>query len=306
MSRAILPAVLTALLLLVGCGSSNTSSTSNTPTATGTSAPPPSSGSGGTSGGSGGTSGGSGGNTGGGSQEAPKLYTEAIMPIGDYRNGGGAAVSPSTTGSQYSLTLAGGTNDGASYVARFCPFAVAGCMTLSDQPGFRSSGFQFIGTFPGHGTFSGEFIISRNGVDILVTGFSLPANGSIGFSTGATPFQPQLVRAAAVSAALGAQSGVGTDPLTDGSATVTQPDGTVHPSVTGASPSTAYTVSYCKPDGTGCVALGALTTDGSGNGSAALSIAPAVSSGDLNSGQFKLSRNGATGPVEFVTGFIVP
>lgn len=44
-----------------------------------------------------------------------------------------------------------------------------------------------------------------------------------------------------------------------------------------------------------------MTTDGSGNGSAALSISPAVASGDLNSGQFKLSRDGANGPVEFVT-----
>jgi hypothetical protein len=49
-----------------------------------------------------------------------------------------------------------------------------------------------------------------------------------------------------------------------------------------------------------------MTTDSSGNGSAALSIAPAVAPGDLNSGQFKLSRNGGSGPVEFVTGFIVP
>jgi hypothetical protein len=289
-------------LLLVGCGSSNTSSTSNMPAPTANGTTPPSGGSSGGSGGSGGST------TSGGGSEVPKTYMEAIMPVGDYRNGGSAFVTPNSGSSAYSLTMAGGTNDGASYVARFCPFAVQGCMTISDQPIFRSSGFQFVGTFPGHGTFSGEFVISRNGVDILVTGFSAPANGSVGFGSGGTAFQPQLVRAAAVSAGLGAQAqaGIGTDPLTDGTANVTQPDGAVHPSVSGASPNTTYTVSYCNAAGASCVALGTLTTDGSGNGNAALSIAPAVSSGDVNSGQFKLSRNGASGPVEFVTGFIVP
>ena len=295
-----------ASLLLAGCGSSNTNTTSNTPTPTTTSTPPPSSGgSGGTSGGSGGSSGGSGGTTGGGSEQ-PRNWEESLLPIGSFGSGGTADVTVATAG--YSLTLAGGTND-ATYVAEFCPFAVQGCTTFADKPTFRNSGgMQFMGTFPGHGTFSGKFVITRNGADTWATGFSLPPNGSVAFGSGATPLSAQLVKASAVSAGLAAQSqfGIGSDTLTDGTLTVTQPDGTAHASVTGASPSTAYTISYCDPAGGNCVALGTLTTDASGNGSAAVSISPAVKSGDINSGQFKLSRNGASGPVEFVTGFIIP
>ena len=304
-------------LLLVGCGSSHTSSTSNTPSATGTtpSAPPPAGGStggssGGSSGGSGGSSGGSGGSTGGGTtgggSEQPRNWQESLLPIGSFGSGGTADVTVATAG--YSLTLAGGTND-ATYVAEFCSFAVQGCTTFADKPTFRNSGgMQFMGTFPGHGTFSGRFVITRNGADTWSTGFSLPPNGSVAWGSGSTPLTAQLEKASAVSAGLAAQSqfGMGTDPLTDGTLTVTQPDGTAHASVTGASASTAYTVSYCDPSGGNCVALGTLTTDASGNGSAAVSIGPAVKSGDINSGQFKLSRNGATGPVEFVTGFIIP
>jgi len=312
MSRALLSALLTASLLLVGCGSSNTSSTSSTPTATGTtpSAPPPAGGS--TGGSTGGSSGGSGGTTGGGSEQ-PRTWEESLFATGSFGTLGVADVnSPTASGpmiGHYSLTLAGGTNDGSSIVGQFCPFAVQGCITLPDSPTFRNSGgIQIAGTFPSHGTYSGQFIINRNGVETWATGFSLPSNGSAAWGSGSTPWSAQLVRAAALSSGLGAQAqfGTGTDPLTDGTLTVTQPDATVHPSVTGASPNTAYTVSYCNPSGASCTALGTLTTDGSGNGSAALSISPIVKAGDINSGQFKLSRNGASGPVEFVTGFIIP
>jgi hypothetical protein len=138
-----------------------------------------------------------------------------------------------------------------------------------------------------------------------VTGFTAPNNGS---SINGDPLQAQLVRASEVSGGLGAQAqfGTGTDPLTSGSAVVSQPTATVKAMVAGASALTAYTVSYCDPAGAKCVELGTLTTDASGNGSASMSVSPAQSPGNANSGQFKLSRNGANGPVEFISGFIVP
>ena len=344
MRKTVLGMILAGALViaLAGCGDTKTQQTtaptagSNTPSNGGSGGSPSggTAGSGGTggstgsggssgsgSGGSGGSSGsgsggsGSGGSTGGGSSQPAKHYSETIFPTGSFGAGGTVDVNPMLSATstplfgQYWITFAGGTND-AVYVARFCPFAVQGCTTFSDQPTFRNSGgMQFQGTFPGHGTFSGEFVVSRNGADTWATGFSLPPNGSAAWgNTGATPLMAQLVKASALSDGLGAQAqfGIGSDPLTDGSLTVTQPDAMARPSVTGASPNTPYTVSYCNPVGTSCTPLGTLTTDGSGNGSAALSIQPVVKSGDVNSGQFKLSRNGASGPVEFVSGFIVP
>lgn len=227
-------------------------------------------------------------------------------------SGGNAEVNPNGIGNQlalgqYALTLAGGAPNSNTYVARFCPFGGGSCMTLTDKPTFRNSGgMQIAGTFPGHGAFSGAFIISQNGVDAWETGFTAPSSGSVVFT--GTQFSAQLVRASTISNGLGSQAqfGVGSDPLASGAATVSEPDKMLHPNLTGASPSTTYTVSYCDPSGAKCVALGTLTTDSSGNGSAGLSITPARSPGDVNAGQFKLSRDGANGPIEFVSAFIVP
>ncbi len=269
------------------------------------------SGSGGSTGGSGSGGTGSGGTGGGGTQQAPTTYIAAILPLVSGFGSGDAEVNPISTGNlpaagQYALTIAGNPGNSNTYVARFCPFASTTCITLPDQPTFRSSGFQIAGTFPGHGAFSGEFIVSFNGTDTWATGFVAPANSGVAFN--GNTFQAQLVRASTLSAGLSAQSqyGVGTDPLTSGASYVSWPDGMYHPTITGAVPLTTYTVSYCDPTGASCVALGTLATDSAGNGSASLSIAPAESSGSIDPGQFKLSRNGANGPVEFVTGFIVP
>jgi len=331
--------VLLFSLLLWGCGSGSSSSNTPAPTASGnpppssagagTPPPPPSSGASGGSGGSGnsggsgssGSSGGSGsggsssgsGNTGGSgttgsSSQEPQHYSEAMLPIGAATAGVGEVnrnINNSPVIGQYALTLAGGSS-ADTYTARFCPFAAASCTTLTDPPMFRNSGgVQFVGTFPGHGASSGEFIISKNGADASATGFTVPNDRA---SLNGDAMQAQLVRASEISGGLGAQAqfGIGTDPLTSGSAVVSQPAATVKTTVGGASALTTYTVSYCDPAGAKCVELGTLTTDASGSGSASISVSPAQSPGNANSGQFKLSRNGANGPLEFVSGFIVP
>ncbi len=298
-------------LLMIACGSgNNTVTNSNQPTAaqpspsspTPTSNAPAPTPTGGTT---------PGGSSGGGGQQAPQTLVEALLSTTG--GGGDAEVNPSLANGQntqlagtYWLTLAGGYFTGMSITARFCPFAVQGCTTLTDKPTFRNSGgMQIAGTFPGHGAYSGEFVITVNGVDRWTTGFT--AVDAYTVFNGPT-FPALLLRASTLASGLGAQAkfGIGTDPLSSGSMRVTYPGKTVDLTLAGASPSTHYTVSYCDPTGASCVALGTLTTDGSGDGAASLSIVPAQRAGDVNAGQFKLSRDGASGPIEFVSGFLVP
>ncbi len=99
----------------------------------------------------------------------------------------------------------------------------------------------------------------------------------------------------------------GTDPLKDGLVTVGG-NGKVGVALSGASPSQAYSVYFCRFGfgQAGCLLLGqagALATDAKGNGSASVTFPPPAPNAPNNwAGAFVLTRSGTT-TNEYVSGF---
>ena len=102
------------------------------------------------------------------------------------------------------------------------------------------------------------------------------------------------------------QLGVGNDPLSSGSVTIASGSSTVHFDVKGTRPNIIYSATFCRNGGgSSCVAMGGLTTDASGNGSADFSLATTVGAGTGQSGVFFLT-SGKPPAIEFITGFKAP
>jgi len=146
---------------------------------------------------------------------------------------------------------------------------------------------------------AGTIVLSRNSADQAYGGFGVTQRPPKRPATGAG-----LVRCIDVNfpATLSDSNAVcGTDPLTSGSATLSQ-GGKLTVSVIGAAPSTTYEVFFRPIDSDGTsdsdTSL-ALTTGSSGNGRASGTVA---TSGDIGAGNFVVKNDGSD---EFLTGFSI-
>ena len=158
---------------------------------------------------------------------------------------------------------------------------------------------QSISTVPMSTVAAGTIVLTRSGADQAYGGFRVTEHPPKRPATGSG-----LVRCIDVNfpAALNDSNAVcGTDPLTSGSAILSQ-SGKLMVNVTGAEPSTKYEV-FFRPidsDGTSDVDTDiSLTTDSNGNGHATGS---AVKSGDIGAGNFVVKNAGTD---EYLSGFSI-
>ncbi len=180
-----------------------------------------------------------------------------------------------------------------SLILQFCPYpqanpAVLNCSNVlaltTDANGSVNEGF----TFPGKGTFSGQFqIVQTNGAQLAVTGTDT-AGGS---------FHSALLPAATVTG--GIQQTTGNAPGS-GRIAMNGPDATI--TLSGTTPNHTFTTAVCSLFPTGpapapCIALANITTDAQGNASADVGAVPQDS--------FSIFQVSDTDGVEFITAFRV-
>jgi hypothetical protein len=178
-------------------------------------------------------------------------------------------------------------------ILQFCPYPQAdpnlpSCSNVtsltSDANGNASVNF----TFPGRGTFSGEFqIVQTNGALVAATG-----TDTVGGS-----FHSALLPAATITG--GIQQTTGSAP---GSGTIVMngPDATI--TLSGTTPSHTFTTAVCSLFPTGpapapCIALANVTTDAQGNAS--------VDVGPVQRDLFSIFQVSDSDGVEFLTAFRV-
>jgi hypothetical protein len=102
-------------------------------------------------------------------------------------------------------------------------------------------------------------------------------------------------------------SPIGSDPLSVGTVEVTQ-DRQVAIQVQGARANVSYAVAFCRfgfPVNLGCLALGQLTTDKVGDGTALLTF-PSLGAPDVWNGAYVLTRNTGVVTAEFISGINFP
>jgi hypothetical protein len=189
------------------------------------------------------------------------------------------------------FTGIGATN--TTLILQFCPYPQANPALLScsnilslttDASGNAAAGF----TFPGRGTFSGQFqIVQTNGAQLAVTG-----TDTVGGS-----FHSALLPAGTITA--GIQQTTGNAP---GSGTIVMngPDATI--ALSGTTPNHTFATAVCSLFPTGpapapCIALANVTTDAQGNAS--------VDVGPVQRDLFSIFRVSDSDGVEFVTAFRV-
>jgi hypothetical protein len=193
--------------------------------------------------------------------------------------------------SHVQFTGIGATN--TTLILQFCPYpqanpAVLNCSNIlsltTDASGNAAEGF----TFPGKGTFSGQFqIVQTNGAQLAVTG-----TDTVGGS-----FHSALLPAATITG--GIQQTTGSAP---GSGTIVMngPDATI--TLSGTMPNHTFTTAVCSLFPTGpapapCIALANVTTDAQGNAS--------VDVGPVQRDLFSIFTVSDSDGVEFVTAFRV-
>ncbi len=209
--------------------------------------------------------------------------------------------TPSTIGLIFVDTAA---NNGASHVQftgigatnttlilQFCPYpqgnpAILNCSNIlsltTDASGNAATGF----TFPGRGTFSGQFqIVQTNGAQLAVTGTD---------TTGRS-FHSALLPAATVTG--GIQQTTGNAPGS-GNIVMNGPDATI--TLTGTTPNHTFTTAVCSLFPTGpapapCIALANVTTDAQGNATADV--------GPVQRDLFSIFQVSDSAGVEFITAF---
>lgn len=274
----VLVSCLAVLLFGLGCGSSsNTGSSAATPTAN------------------------PGGTTGAGNGSSTSVQFAA--ETNDRTSGATGQLTLDTSGKGVLSLQHGGANAGVQLT--WCNFpGQNGCFSnfatfTTDASGNATGTF----TFPGHGNFAGTFGLTLGGTNVFAAGWNIP-NGS-------TPFQSALLKAGSISAGLGPNGPIGSDPLTSGVVSIAAGSSTVHAQIQGASPSQGYSVMLCgmgasSTFGSSCETFGNLSTDATGNASGdfAWSSAGLLPGVDF-SGVFVLRRAGG-GPIEFVSGFQAP
>lgn len=268
----------TFLLLAIGCGSvSNSSNPTPTPTPTPVASPTPTA----------------------TPTPTPAASPDAYLATIFLQQG----QTPSKIGLIFVDT---GANNGASHVQfsgigetnttlilQFCPYpqanpAVLNCSNIlsltTDASGSASEGF----TFPGRGTFSGQFqIVQTNGAQLAVTGTD---------TTGRS-FHSALLPAATVTG--GIQQTTGSAPGS-GNIVMNGTDATI--TLTGTTPNHTFTTAVCSLFPTGpapapCIALANITTDAQGNASADV--------GPVQRDLFSIFQVSDSDGVEFVTAFRV-
>jgi len=193
--------------------------------------------------------------------------------------------------SHVQFTGIGETN--TSLILQFCPYpqanpAILNCSNIlsltTDASGSAAAGF----TFPGRGTFSGQFqIVQTNGAQLAVTG-----TDTVGGS-----FHSALLPAATVTG--GIQQTTGNAPGS-GRIVMNGPDATITLSAT--TPNHTFTTAVCSLFPTGpvpapCIALANITTDAQGNASADVGAVPQDS--------FSIFQVSDADGVEFITAFRV-
>jgi len=166
-------------------------------------------------------------------------------------------------------------------------------MTGVDGNGFlRKEAFFKFGTVG-----AGNMVLTSTAGEEFVTGLTVSSNG-IEYRR---DFQPGLVRCTDV-VVPGPLANCGSDPLTTGHVFIEEDDGAMLLHITGARPSTSYSVIFLAPNGTSSM-LGSGTVGPTNKAGGATFIAdPAFSPGTIASGEVVLQSGGAN---EFVSGFKV-
>ncbi|MBI1983711.1 MAG: hypothetical protein HYS61_05895 [Acidobacteria bacterium] len=163
-----------------------------------------------------------------------------------------------------------GTQPDAEYDVVFCSFASAAsnCLSVGSFTTSNSGDVQVSLRFPVEGTFTGAFLVQRNGLNQFVTGFPVPGNGMGDDELFAVHFQ----RVAVVEGELGPGFGPGgNDPLQRSRVEIEQ-NRAVEIDLKGAAENATYEVQFCRfgTGPAGCFLIGSFSTDLQGDGQSVL------------------------------------